>query len=170
MKCPKCGYARKMGEAALEWQCPSCGVAYAKVAEARIAPSARAERPDPGRFTRFVVLLLAIGAGFAFVSITREEPSRPAPVDGLQPYQQAQVIMYSLTTCGYCTQKRAQLRAAGIQFVEYFVDSDPARMQELTAKLTHAGYRGGAIGTPTFDVNGRMLLNNPSLETIRKHL
>ena len=44
------------------------------------------------------------------------------------------------------------------------------RMTELTHKLQAAGMRGGGIGTPSFDVNGRMLLNNPSLEEIRKHL
>lgn len=30
-KCPKCGYERKSTDSAPEWQCPSCGVAYAKV-------------------------------------------------------------------------------------------------------------------------------------------
>jgi glutaredoxin len=171
MKCPKCGHARTMGETAPGWQCPSCGVAYAKAADPRVAPSGRTMKSDrDGRFTRFVVLLLAIGAGLAFVAITREDPARTARVDGLQPYQQARVIMYSLTTCGYCVQKRAQLLAAGIQFEEHFIDADSARMQELSVKLTNAGYRGGAIGTPTFEVNGKMLPNNPSLDTIRKHL
>ncbi|MGQ3685582.1 MAG: hypothetical protein ACUBOA_11355 [Candidatus Loosdrechtia sp.] len=30
-KCPKCGYERKATDSAPEWQCPACGVAYAKV-------------------------------------------------------------------------------------------------------------------------------------------
>ncbi|MBE9609496.1 hypothetical protein [Chitinilyticum piscinae] len=28
--CPKCSYTRMAGDAAHEWQCPSCGIAYAK--------------------------------------------------------------------------------------------------------------------------------------------
>lgn len=28
--CPKCGYVRKLTDTAPEWQCPSCGIAYAK--------------------------------------------------------------------------------------------------------------------------------------------
>ena len=28
--CPKCGYARKPSDAAPDWQCPSCGIAYDK--------------------------------------------------------------------------------------------------------------------------------------------
>lgn len=30
--CPKCSYARQPGDAAPAWQCPSCGIAYAKYA------------------------------------------------------------------------------------------------------------------------------------------
>lgn len=30
MKCPKCGYVRLATDAAPDWQCPSCQVAYAK--------------------------------------------------------------------------------------------------------------------------------------------
>lgn len=30
--CPKCGYARGTAETAPEWQCPACGIAYAKYA------------------------------------------------------------------------------------------------------------------------------------------
>ncbi len=29
--CPKCGYVRKPSDTAPDWQCPSCGIAYAKV-------------------------------------------------------------------------------------------------------------------------------------------
>jgi hypothetical protein len=30
MKCPKCQYKRKESDSNPEWQCPSCGIAYAK--------------------------------------------------------------------------------------------------------------------------------------------
>ncbi len=36
--------------------------------------------------------------------------------------------------------------------------------------LRDAGYRGGAFGPPTFEVNGRMLPNNPPLATVLEHL
>ena len=43
--CPKCGYVRKLSDTAPEWQCPSCGVAYAKVqgASSLVAEGAPAE-------------------------------------------------------------------------------------------------------------------------------
>lgn len=34
MKCPKCSYDRKTTDEAPDWQCPSCGVAYAKIIHA----------------------------------------------------------------------------------------------------------------------------------------
>lgn len=32
--CPKCGYRRRDGEIAPDWQCPSCGISYAKFGSA----------------------------------------------------------------------------------------------------------------------------------------
>ena len=166
MKCPKCGYTRKMGESVPDWQCPSCGVAYAKAnagAEARARP-----RSASGGGSLFLKLLVVVAlAGAAWVVAQGIRPgSKPAG----QELAQTGVVMYSLTTCGFCNQKRAQLTAAGIPFVEYFVDTDKGAFDELVRKLEATGMRGGGIGTPTFDVNGKMLLNNPSLDTIRKHL
>jgi hypothetical protein len=38
--CPKCGYVRKPAETAPDWQCPSCGIAYAKYhAAPHVAPA-----------------------------------------------------------------------------------------------------------------------------------
>lgn len=46
IKCPKCGYQRQAEDTAPAWQCPSCGVAYAKVmgssARASLDPVERA--------------------------------------------------------------------------------------------------------------------------------
>jgi protein-disulfide isomerase len=168
MRCPKCGYERKPEEAAPEWQCPSCDVAYAKavpIAGDRAArPSAHGDN-GAGKFAVFILVLVAIGVGTVVSAVMRAEPKVT-----LEEYAQSRIVMYSLTTCGYCNMKRAELKTNGIPFVEYFIDEDPARQRELFDKLAAAGYRGRAVGTPTFEVNGRMLPNNPSLATIRKHL
>lgn len=167
MKCPKCGYKRTFGETVPEWQCPSCGIAYAKAGSSADARGA-ARTDSPGSGGKFVMLLVAIAAvaAWALVPGLRQGTKPPDQAD----IANAKVVMYSLTTCGYCNAKRAELKAAGIPFVEHFVDTDQERFAELTTKLQNAGYRGGGVGTPTFDVNGKMLLNNPSLETIIKHL
>src|SRR5881394_2106661 len=38
--CPKCRHVRSAGEAAPDWQCPKCGVAYAKFLQTQSAPPA----------------------------------------------------------------------------------------------------------------------------------
>ncbi len=80
------------------------------------------------------------------------------------------VVMYSLTTCGYCTEKRHRLNSAGIPFSEHFVDSDPAHMNEFNTLLAAHNVPNGTVGTPTFTVNGKLLVNNPAMTTIKQHL
>ena len=80
------------------------------------------------------------------------------------------VIMYSLTTCEYCDQKRQDLAAARIPFTEYFIDKDMGRQNELSQKLQKAGIPPQAVGTPSFDVHGYMLVNNPPMKKIREHM
>jgi hypothetical protein len=43
--CPKCGYVRKSTDIAPDWQCPSCGIAYAKFRAAPPGP-ARVRKPE----------------------------------------------------------------------------------------------------------------------------
>lgn len=169
MKCPKCGYVRRFGETAPDWQCPSCGVAYAKAG----APAAERERARPASGGGGQLLLVILAVAVVAIAGAAWKAMRPAaqpPATVLAADGQPSVIMYSLTTCGFCNQKRAQLRAEGIPFVEYFLDRDQDRFQELIRKLEASGMKPGGIGTPSFEVNGTLLLNNPSLDTIRKHL
>lgn len=81
-----------------------------------------------------------------------------------------QVVMYSLTTCGYCKALRAQMTKAGIPFTEYFMDTDEARKQEFFQLLQTYNAPPGGVGTPSLVVNDALLLNNPSLAEIKKHL
>jgi len=43
--CPKCAYVRAASDTAPEWQCPKCGIAYAKFLQVQAAP----ERGSAGR-------------------------------------------------------------------------------------------------------------------------
>lgn len=93
-----------------------------------------------------------------------------APVLGQLPQTHDKVIMYSLTTCGFCVQKKRELRAAGIGFEEYYIDTNTAKNAELGDKLAMAGYPPKQYGTPILDVHGFMLPNNPSLEEIKSRI
>lgn len=81
-----------------------------------------------------------------------------------------QLIMYSLTTCGYCKQKVRELKNENIPFTEYFIDKDKKHMEELNTKLTQAGFKPQRYGTPIFDVHGTILPNNPKMSLIKSYL
>lgn len=81
-----------------------------------------------------------------------------------------ELIMYSLTTCGFCKRKAKELKERNITFTEYFIDKDKRRRDELNNKLTKAGFKPKRYGTPIFDVHGVMLPNNPSIDKIIKNL
>lgn len=184
MNCPKCGYVRRLDTKVPEGQCPFCGIYYAKFSgtprgPVRIEPE---ERADAGGSLKLVLSILFVAGLIAIAPkpawlesllegdepvartaapvVGRNEASRPAAA------QRSGIIMYSLTTCGYCKSMRRKFEANNIPFTEYFVDVDQARFLELTQKLQAAGYMGGGIGTPTLDVNGRMMPNNPPFEEV----
>ena len=81
-----------------------------------------------------------------------------------------QVIMYSITGCENCENKRRELRTAQIPFVEYVVDLDIQGGREFGEKLESAGFTIGKVGYPSFDVKGTLIPNNPPLLQIKKHL
>lgn len=76
------------------------------------------------------------------------------------------VTMFSLTTCPYCDEKRNDLQMAGVKFREVYLDKDPGAMEELNVILGENNIRVSSIGTPTFYVNGKLLLNNPTMTEI----
>lgn len=81
-----------------------------------------------------------------------------------------QIVMYSLSTCGFCAEKRRQFDSMGVRYIEYMIDQDPTAEARLNDRLHRAGLGGGAIGTPIIEVNGTMLPNNPGLGEIGRHL
>ena len=112
-----------------------------------------------------VLIFIAVGIGMLYWYTHREQAYG---LGSNTPHNE--VIMYSLTTCGYCKQKARELRADAIEFTEYFIDRDSSKRQELSTKMANAGYTGGNYPVPILDVHGVMLPGNPTLDTIRRYL
>ncbi len=81
-----------------------------------------------------------------------------------------QLIMYSLTNCSSCAEKKREFKQANISYIEYVIDRQPNAGRELMNKLDQAGFPYQRVGYPSFDVRGTLIPNNPSLMQIRKHL
>lgn len=190
MKCPKCGYERKAKESVPATQCPSCGIYYAKFAGPMPPPTRATYVPAPEpQGTGFIGKLLFAGvlvAGIAYVAASmpaglwmRLLPGAQAGKNYELPgpggrgklrdvdFSRSRIVMYSLTTCIYCAELRHIFEANKVPFTEYFIDTDQARYREMFGKLQAMGF-GGGVGTPTLEVNGRMMPNNPPIEDIIK--
>ena len=115
----------------------------------------------------FKVLLFGIAA-YAAVHLNGGGPFVTNIAAKLAPDNE--VVMYSLTTCPYCKEKRQWMTRAGIPFREYFVDADQARQQELDGLLASHKVPPGGIDTPIIYVNGDLLVNNPDRDEVTRRL
>jgi glutaredoxin len=116
----------------------------------------------------FMVLAALVVAYYAGVALHKSGFTEENMSARLAPGNE--VVMYSLTTCPYCKALRARLTGAGIAFKEHFIDTDPPRMREFNELLAAHNHLAGSVGVPTLVVNGRLLVNNPGMEEIKRNL
>ena len=121
----------------------------------------------------FYIFLLCVG-GFFYNNIGLFYPQSLKPTvvptasitSPTQPYNQRQIVeMYSLTTCGHCTNMAKAMAAAGIQFSRYDIDKYPQRMTELNQRMISAGYRPGG-GVPILFVGSHMFMGEVPISQI----
>jgi len=76
------------------------------------------------------------------------------------------IIIYSLSYCSFCKGLSNELKNSGVEFVEYYVDKDTAKNDELTQKLIKNKIQGGNIQMPVVDLGVVILPNRPTLSEI----
>jgi hypothetical protein len=73
--CPKCSYVRQTADAAPAWQCPSCGIAYAKFrAKQLVVPPKAGEAAPPVALDGSIWLLLAVNVAALGVAHWKQWP------------------------------------------------------------------------------------------------
>ncbi|MCF6218236.1 MAG: hypothetical protein L3J62_07410 [Gammaproteobacteria bacterium] len=115
---------------------------------------------------KFYIVILTFAALVVYLALDNLMVEHPE----VQLTQHDQLIMYSLTGCSSCEEKRGELQRANIPYVEYVVDRQQFASDELTGKLNQAGFSVGGTGFPSFDVKGTLIPNNPPLFQIIKHM
>lgn len=80
------------------------------------------------------------------------------------------IVMYSLSACEFCAEKRQTFERLGVHFAEFVLDTDEAAAGRLDKAMRRAGLPLDATGTPIIEVNGTLLPNNPDLATMRHYL
>jgi glutaredoxin len=161
--CPRCHHVREPNSPAPAWQCPSCGVAYAK-AQARAeqtnlstyfaahARASSAERTAAARHSFFAtisgrllltaVILLLFFDGKAWLQASpspRSDPGEPT----------AAVEIYTTSFCGTCKIAKAYMQRQGIAYTEHDIESDIERRREFYAR--------GGTATPLIFVHGQRM-------------
>jgi len=76
--------------------------------------------------------------------------------------------MYSIKGCDDCEKMRNWLDANGLQYTDYAVDTDSRAADQLSNKIAAKG--GANVRLPVMEVNGELLMDNPSTAAVRAHL
>ena len=172
--CPKCRHARPDNTSAPAWQCPACGVAYAKAADngrasaGSTASQHRASTVSTGSSTDIPWLkLLAIAAilwgawsgyqiskgrssGGALSSFAAKFSAELSPdqLKALAATTQADdVLIYSAPWCGNCTEAKSWMTQYGFKYQECNVEASIDCADQLK--------RLGSDGVPYLIVKGQ---------------
>jgi glutaredoxin len=69
-------------------------------------------------------------------------------VEEKRPYRDIHVIMYMTSWCPYCVKAREYLRSLDVNLVEYNIERDKSKREEMLSKS------GGSSGVPLVDIEG----------------
>jgi glutaredoxin len=168
--CPKCRGVRPADTSAPEWQCPFCGVAYAKAAG---GPSTVSSRPLAGTAGAtsagggiswgklLMVLAIAYGAWTGFQNFKSRSAGELTSIAGrigsnlsgeqltalAASSQVSDVVFYTAPWCPYCAQAKSWMAQYGFKYEE----CDIQARSECASQL-----RGlGGDGVPYLVVKGR---------------
>ena len=86
--------------------------------------------------------------------------SKSERVQEKRPYRDIHVVMYITARCPYCVKAREYLRSLDVNLVEYNVERDKSKREEMLSKS------GGSQGVPLIDVEG-IIIRGYSPETIK---
>lgn len=149
--CPKCHYQRQPSDSNPDWQCPSCHVAYNKVAAPgdiagayRASAAYSATGKQSSSFGKlFGLAVLVVAAFFAY----RHYPGSPPIAEAAAA--QPEIILYGTERCGYCAQARQFFARHGIEYQNLDID----RSFEAQAEFKRLGGRG----VPLFVIDGHVV-------------
>lgn len=141
-RCPKCKYVRgpdDMGVPA--WQCPKCGVAYAKFEEQPLGVKYSGYRPNETHFENLrnsssslkpgaIVIALFVLLAIVVYQLTKPTPAQIANTAN-QVSQQADVVLYGTQSCGYCRQARALFAYYNVKYIDKDIEASRQAYDEF---------------------------------------
>ena len=170
--CPKCRSVRPAQTSAPGWQCPACGVAYAKAGDIGVSTRISAATVRDGGASwlssvPWVKLILVVAVAYgAWVGLHRTPGGAPGTVPtslagkfGANPSTEqltalaastpsSDVLMYSAPWCSYCAAAKGWLAQYGFRYQECDIQASSDCLSQLKA-LDPQG------GVPYLIVKGR---------------
>lgn len=154
-RCPKCHHVRAPDATTPDWQCPSCGVAYAKASgQGAYVPPLRAHpvgssANDGSSFLSSWLFKLVIVVAAVFAWSTRSQWLETPQRVSQEVAAPTGISIYTTSTCGYCHDAKAYMDQRRIAYTEYDVEHDIDRRRQF--------YALGGQGTPLIVVKGEIL-------------
>ena len=161
--CPKCRSARPAQTSAPSWQCPACGVAYAKAGDSGVSARSSATTVGGGGGSGFsgipwvkLVLVLAVAYG-AWVGLHRTpggapgaalaslagkfsaDPSTEQLTALAASTPSADVLIYSAPWCSNCAAAKGWLAQYGFTYQECDIQASSACLGQLKALDAQGG-------------------------------
>ncbi len=129
--CPRCRHSRQAHETAPDWQCPACGVAYAKAYAMQAATSSRAAprigyaaaAPSLAWSKWLLIAVIIFGAWQGGRVVTQynagtSSMSEKELRDLATTVTPTDVLIYPTTDCPYCAQAKRWMTQYGFAFTE----------------------------------------------------
>jgi glutaredoxin len=155
--CPKCRYVRQAGDTAPAWQCPSCGVAYAKAtpsaapAQMNTGWTPSRNRPEGRPWLKLLAIAAVLyGAWLGWSKVGGSKLGGRATSQDIaalaQSVKPGDVTIYTTSTCGYCKQAMAWMAQNAFAYTECNTDTHAACAQTFKSF--------GSTGVPYLVVKG----------------
>jgi glutaredoxin/predicted RNA-binding Zn-ribbon protein involved in translation (DUF1610 family) len=136
--CPKCRHVRHASDSAPEWQCPACGVVYAKAADsdnryqAKQGTLADTNEPRSMSWVKAIAIVASVFVAWqglqiamrhrgGLTSIGADLSNEVSAADLAQlaaNVNRDEVVIYTTTQCPYCKQAKAWMQQYGFPFTE----------------------------------------------------
>ncbi|HEY0585562.1 MAG TPA: glutaredoxin family protein [Pseudoduganella sp.] len=159
--CPKCSHVRPQDATNPEWQCPACGVCYAKVGASKPEPLAPPEPSPSGnrklaRMATWIAICVALGAGYGQWHLTSRWK------DVAKSVKPGDIVMYSYDGCVPASRAREHFRKYKIEFTECDIQKNEKCYRMLKLLNTE--------GIPTFVIYDKHVLQGFSENALYKAL
>jgi hypothetical protein len=82
-----------------------------------------------------MVPAILFGIVLSWSSVAAAGPRGPIKGEPNKSYGAIDVILYQTSWCPYCTKAREFLKSTGVSLVEYDIEKDPSRREEVSSSV-----------------------------------